>query len=83
MDMYEGELAEALGKIDARGLSREDFAFAMDYLPPDPDGAGMFTVAYEIAIRNLKTDKAIKLLGGIGYHWVARFDEALADGDFA
>ena len=80
--MYETELQEAMRRITARRRDKNDFSFRMEYLPPDPDGGGMFTVRYEINIRHQKTSKSLTLVGGIGLDWVAAFDEALEKGRF-
>lgn len=82
MEMYEGELQQALQRLAARGRDEHDFSFEMQYQPPDPDGGGMFTVRYEIEIRQLRSSKSLTLLGGIGLSWVDAFDRALADGRF-
>jgi len=82
MEMYESELQQAVRRITARGRDQNDFSFKMEYLPPDPDGGGMFTVRYEIAIRHQKTSKSLTLVGGIGLDWVRAFDEALEKGRF-
>lgn len=80
--MYEQELPKAEALIAERGKSRDDFAFAMNYQEPDPDGAGMFTVRYDIDIAHKQTGKSLSLVGGIGLDWVAAFDEALGNGYF-
>ena len=82
MELYETELASARKHLAASGLAPELFTFAMEYLPPDPDGGGMFTVQYLIEITNTATGKAKSLIGGIGMHWVDRFEELVKDGYF-
>jgi hypothetical protein len=54
----------------------------MEYLPPDPDGGGMFTVQYLIEITETATGKTKSLIGGIGSHWVDRFEELVKEGHF-
>lgn len=82
MEQYQIELADALERIAAFGRNREDFSFEMAYLPPDPDGGGMFTVQYEVRISNRNTSKNLRTIGGIGWNWVDRFEKALRDGHF-
>jgi len=83
MELNESELAQAKARIAAAGQSSDDFAFAMEYLPPDPDGGGMFTVQYEVHIAHAKSGKSKRLIGGIGMGWVERFADALEQGFFA
>ena len=78
MELYKRELAEAEKRIDAAGKDKDDYAFKMTYLPPDPDGGGMFTERYEIEITNTKNGKSITAVGGIGLDWVGYFEEALS-----
>jgi hypothetical protein len=82
MELYDRELEEAAKRIAAAGREPDDFAFNRSFLPPDPDGGGMFTVRYEVEIANRKTDKALTAVGGIGLDWVGDFEEALAAGYF-
>jgi len=82
MEMYEQEKAEAIRRIEAMGRSAGDFTFEAAMLPPDPDGGGMFTVQYEIRIRDTTTDKGLLAIGGIGSDWVGYFEEALSEGFF-
>ena len=82
MELYEIELPEAKARIAAAGRDPDDFTFAMEYLPPDPDGAGMFTVHYLVAVTNTKSGKAKEFIGGIGMGWVERFEDVLKDGHF-
>ena len=82
MEMYEMELEQAIKRLEANGRDKDDFSFEMSYLPPDPDGGGMFTVQYEIRILNKKTDKGLLAIGGIGSDWVGYFEEALTEGHF-
>jgi hypothetical protein len=74
------ELIEAARRIAANGRDKNDFVFNRSYLPPDPDGAGMFTVQYEVTISNLKTSKSMVVIGGIGLQWVDQFVGALKAG---
>ena len=82
MELYEAELADARGRITAVGMDPGEFAFAMEYLPPDPDGGGMFTVQYAIDIIRQSTGKTRTLIGGISMHWVDRFEELIGEGFF-
>jgi hypothetical protein len=82
MELYEIELQEAHKRLGQLGRKPDDFAFSMSYLPPDPDGGGMFTVRYEIDIVDQKTSKSLACLGGIGLDWVAYFEAALKQGHF-
>ena len=82
MEQYEVELAEAEKRLVANGRDRNDFSFQMSYLPPDPDGAGMFTLLYEVTITNNTTSKSLVAIGGIGWDWVGTFEEELRDGYF-
>ncbi|MEO6717206.1 MAG: hypothetical protein ABIM50_08170 [Novosphingobium sp.] len=82
MELYEAELADAKARLAAAGRAPEQFNFAMEYLPPDPDGGGMFTVQYLIEIAETATGKTKGLIGGIGMHWVDRFEELVKEGYF-
>ena len=80
MDMPQAEIEEAKARITEHGADPAQYSFAVAYLPPDPDGAGMFTVQYEIAVTH-KT-KTRTYIGGIGSRWVNAFANALKDGYF-
>ena len=82
MELYEIELKKAVDRLRALGRNEDDFAFAMAYLPPDPDGGAMYTVRYEIEITDRKTSKSLITVGGIGLDWVGYFAEALEGGHF-
>ena len=82
MELYEMELPDAKARIAAAGRDPDDFTFEMEYLPPDPDGGGMFTVHYEVRVSQTKTGKTKSLIGGIGMGWVERFEELVKDGYF-
>lgn len=81
MELYDMELDKAKAMLAAQGRLADDFTFERSFLPPDPDGAGMFTVQYEVTATNGKSGKAIGAIGGIGFDWVAVFEEALRDGE--
>ena len=81
-ELYAIELPDAKARIAAAGRNPDDFTFAMEYLPPDPDGGGMFTVHYLVTVTNTRNDKSQEFIGGIGMGWVERFDDALAQGAF-
>jgi hypothetical protein len=82
MELYEIELKKAVDRLRAMGRDEDDFAFAMSYLPPDPDGGAMYTVRYAIEITEKKTAKSLTAVGGIGLDWVGFFEEAIEDGHF-
>lgn len=82
MELYDMEREKAHEILTASGRSPDDFSFAVSYLPPDPDGGGMFTVRYEVMIANDRTSKRLVTVGGIGLDWVGDFAEALDEGHF-
>lgn len=82
MGLYDMELEDAAKRLRDNGKSPDDFTFARTFLEPDPDGGGMFTVQYEVRIANVNTGKEMSAIGGIGWAWVDRFAEALAEGHF-
>ena len=82
MDLYEIELLEAKARLRTDGYNPDHFTFDMEYLPPDPDGGGMFTVQYEVRVANSATGREKAFIGGIGLHWVDRFEHALKNGQF-
>lgn len=81
-ELYAIELPDAKARIAAAGRNPDNFTFAMEYLPPDPDGGGMFTVHYEVTVTNTKGGKTKEFIGGIGMGWVERFEDALGRGLF-
>ena len=82
MDLYESELPDAKARLTALGRNPDDFAFTMEFLPPDPDGGGMFTVHYEVTVENTANGKGARFIGGIGMHWVDYFEDAVKAGTF-
>ena len=82
MEQYQIELADATKRISAIGKDANAFSFDMAYIPPDPDGGGMFTLMYEIFATHKPTQKSLKLIGGIGWKWVDHFESALKEGFF-
>lgn len=82
MELYDIELQKAVERLTARGRDKADFSFEMSYLPPDPDGAAMYTVRYAVEITDRKTSKSLSAVGGIGLDWVGYFEEALKEGYF-
>lgn len=82
MEQYESELADALKRLAEMGRDKDEFLFEMAFLPPDPDGAGMFTVEYEVKITHQSTLKSLTETGGIGWKWVDRFEDELGKGYF-
>lgn len=79
MELYEIEQADAVTRLSEIGKSTGDFLFDRAYLPPEPDGGGMFTVQYEVMITNRITSKSLEVIGGIGWKWVDQFEDALQD----
>ena len=82
MDLYDMELEKVRDSLNASGREPRTFTFERKYLPPDPDGGGMFTVHYEITVTNTATGKSLKAIGGIGSDWVDYFQEQLEAGHF-
>lgn len=82
MEPYQTELADAKRRLSLLGRDGDDFAFAMTYRPPEPDGAGMFTVEYEVTITHAGTSRSLTETGGIGWRWVDRFEVAVNAGFF-
>ncbi|NND49850.1 MAG: hypothetical protein HKN60_06325 [Rhizobiales bacterium] len=83
MQQHEPEVEDAKKRLAAQGRNPDDFSFDVKYLPPDPDGGGMFTVTYEVTIADSKSGKEMTTLGGIGYDWVGHFEDELKSGHFA
>ena len=42
----------------------------------------MFTVQYQVLIANIPTGRTKVMIGGIGMHWVDRFEELVKEGHF-
>jgi hypothetical protein len=82
MEYHETELEDARGRLAAQGRNPDDYTFDLKFLPPDPDGGGMFTVQYEITATNTATGKALTGIGGIGMGWPDSFEQAVKDGEF-
>ena len=82
MAQHEPEVETAKQRIGALGLDPADFSFDVEYEPPDPDGAGMFTVRYVVTITRGKTGKSLGTIGGIGFDWVGDLEEELRSGYF-
>jgi hypothetical protein len=82
LKLYETELEDASRRLVARGRDKSEFSFQINFCPPDPDGAGMFTVQYEVTISDNKTSRSLIVMGGIGLRWVDRFENALEEGYF-
>jgi hypothetical protein len=81
MDLYETELADAKARLAALGRDPAQFDFTMEYLPPDPDGAGMFTVHYAVTATNRGSGASAGYIGGIGTGWVDYFEETVKAGE--
>ena len=82
MELYDMELEKARALLTANGRNPEDFTFEREFLEPDPDGGGMFTVQYAVVITNTRTGKEMTPIGGIGMDWVGRFESKLDAGHF-
>ena len=82
MELYESELEDAKARLAALGRDPALFSFAMEFLPPDPDGGGMFTVQYEVTVENAASGNGACFIGGIGMRWVDFFEERLKAGKF-
>lgn len=80
--LHEMELEDAKQRLSAHGRDAGEFDFKLEFMEPDPDGGGMFTVTYQIDVTNQKTSKTASFIGGIGMGWVDAFEEALKDGAF-
>jgi len=76
------ELTDAVQRVAASGRDKNDFSFQRSFCPPDPDGAGMFTIQYEVTISNIQTSRSMVIIGGIGLRWVDQFEGALEAGQF-
>lgn len=83
MELYDMELAKARELLVARGREPNDFTFEQEFLEPDPDGGGMFTVQYAVLITDTRSGKTMAPIGGIGMDWVGRFEAKLDSGHFA
>lgn len=82
MAMYDDELVKAHDMLIAMGRTPGDFGIEMEFMEPDPDGAGMFTVQYLVTILHAKSGKGLRSVGGIGNDWVAHFKAELEEGYF-
>lgn len=82
MELYQTERAEARKRLVEAGRDPDAFTFEMAYLPPDPDGGGMFTLLYEVTVTHTANQKSLKAIGGIGWNWVDKFSSVLEDGTF-
>jgi len=80
--LHEQELDDARQKLAVNGRAAEDFTFDVSFMEPDPDGAGMYTVRYEVSVSNGATGKSGTYFGGIGSRWVDAFEEDLKDGQY-
>ena len=80
MELYEIELEDAKARLSALGRDPKQFAFEMEFLPPDPDGGGMFTVHYEVRVTNTASGQGAGFIGGIGMGWVDFFEDAVKAG---
>ena len=80
--LHEQEIEEARERVVAARRDVSDFAFDVNFMEPDPDGGGMFTVRYEVTVTNTSTDKSACYIGGIGLDWVSAFEDDLGEGAF-
>jgi hypothetical protein len=83
MELYDMELEKARGMLRSRGRDPADFTFEQEFLEPDPDGGGMFTVHYAVLITDTRSGQTMAPIGGIGMDWVGSFAAELDDGHFA
>ncbi|MDG2002036.1 MAG: hypothetical protein P8J20_01765, partial [Novosphingobium sp.] len=80
--LHEQELDDAKARLKAHGRDPDSFTFKLEFMEPDPDGGGMFTVTYQIDVTNQATSKSVSFIGGIGMGWVENFEEVLKAGEF-
>lgn len=80
--LHEMELEDAKKRLKEHGRDPDSFDFQLEFMEPDPDGGGMFTVTYQVDVTNTKTSKSASFIGGIGMGWVDAFEDALKDGEF-
>jgi len=82
MENHEIEIEDAKKRLHAHGKDPEAFTFELSFLPPDPDGGGMFTLRYVIVVTDKASGKSLETIGGIGLDWVGYFEEELTNGYF-
>ncbi len=82
MELHEQEQRKAKEILRSLGKNPDSYNFDVSFMPPDPDGGGMFTVRYTVVATNRDNDKSMEMIGGIGLDWVAVFEEALQEGHF-
>jgi hypothetical protein len=81
-ELYDDELVKAHEGLITRGRTPGDYGIEMEFMEPDPDGGGMFTVQYLVTIVNAKTGKGLRSIGGIGNDWVGHFLAEVDEGYF-
>lgn len=81
-ELYDMELEQAEALLRERGRDPADFSFEREFLEPDPDGGGMFTVQYAVLITHKPSGATMTPIGGIGMDWVGRFANKLDGGTF-
>jgi len=82
MELHEQEMEKAKAVLRSYGKDPDDYQFDVSFLPPDPDGGGMYTVRYTVAVTNTVNNASLELIGGIGLEWVSVFEEAVQAGHF-
>ena len=82
MELHEQEQEQAKELLVSLKKDPDSYRFDVSFLPPDPDGGGMFTVRYTVVATNANNGNSLEMIGGIGLDWVAVFEEALHDGHF-
>ena len=80
--LHEREIEDAKKKLAVLGRNLADFSFDVEFMEPDPDGGGMYTVRYAVAVANSATMRTASYIGGIGMDWVDAFEEAVKAGEF-
>ena len=83
MELHEQEQEKAKALLVSQGKDPDSYSFDVTFLPPDPDGGGMFTMRYTVLATNEENGNSLEMIGGIGLDWVAVFEEALEEGYFA
>ncbi len=80
--LHEKEIDQAREFLAESGRKPDDYSFDVNFMEPDPDGGGMFTVRYEVTVTGPKDGASGQYIGGIGLDWVAAFAEELGEGTF-
>ena len=81
-ELYDMEVEQAEGLLRERGRDPADFTFEREFLQPDFDGGGMFTVQYAVLITHKPSGRTMEPIGGIGMDWLGVFADKLDSGHF-